>query len=93
MTETALAAPRPRVFHGWVVVWGAFVVMFVGFGVSYSFSAFFDPLKDEFNANRSDVSLVFAITNFPLGAEFWTSDRRFALAADGQGETAIRYIP
>lgn len=64
MTDTTLATARPRIFYGWVVVAGAFVVMFVGFGVSYSFSSFFDALESEFGANRSDVSLVFAITSF-----------------------------
>jgi MFS family permease len=62
-----MAAPAvqpPRLFHGWVVVGAAFVVLFIGFGVAYSFAAFFHSLRDEFDATRGDVSLVFAITGF-----------------------------
>ena len=58
------AAPPNRLFHGWIVVAGAFGVLFVGFGVAYSFAAFFHPLRDEFDATRGDISLVFAITGF-----------------------------
>ncbi len=56
--------PRPTIFHGWVVVGAAAAVLFVGFGVAYSFAAFFHSLRDEFNATRGDVALVFAITGF-----------------------------
>ena len=55
---------RPRFFHGWVIVGAAFAVMFVSFGTAYSFAAFFHALRDEFQATRGDVSLVFAITGF-----------------------------
>jgi MFS family permease len=58
--RTSHAAP----FYGWVVVAGAFLVMFTGFGAAYSFGAFFEPLRDEFGATRSEVSLVFAVTAF-----------------------------
>lgn len=53
-----------RFFRGWVVVGGAFGVLFVGFGVAYSFAAFFHSLRDEFDATRGDISLVFALTGF-----------------------------
>lgn len=55
---------RPVLFHGWVIVGASFGVLFVGFGTAYSFAAFFSSLRAEFNATRSDVSLVFAITGF-----------------------------
>jgi len=58
------AAPATRMFHGWVIVGAAFSVLFVGFGVAYSFAAFFHALRDEFDATRGDISLVFAITGF-----------------------------
>lgn len=58
------AAPAARIFHGWVVVGAAFGVLFVGFGVAYSFAAFFHALRDEFDATRGDISLVFALTGF-----------------------------
>ena len=61
---TAQTLPRPTVFHGWRVVAAAFALQFVGFGTAYSFAAFFHSLRDEFQATRGDISLVFAITGF-----------------------------
>jgi MFS family permease len=40
------------------------VIMWLGFGIAYAFSAFFQVLQTEFNANRGDVSLIFAISGF-----------------------------
>ncbi|MGI8926429.1 MAG: MCT family MFS transporter [Tepidiformaceae bacterium] len=57
-------AGRQPYFYGWTIVGSAFVVLFLGFGVAYSFAAFFHVLRDEFDATRGDVSLVFAITGF-----------------------------
>lgn len=59
------------VFYGWVVVAAAFAAMAVSFGVAYSFGTYFEPLREEFGANRGTVSLVFALTGllyFGLGA-------------------------
>jgi MFS family permease len=53
-----------RVRYGWVVVAAAFTVMFVGFGVAYGFAAFFRTFVVEFNANRGDISLIFALSGF-----------------------------
>ncbi len=53
-----------QVFYGWVVVAGAFLVMFLGFGVAYAFAAFFPSLQSEFQANRGDISLVFSLSGF-----------------------------
>lgn len=55
---------QPRLFHGWIVVACAFVVMFVGFGVAYSFAAFFPALQREFSADRGEISLIFSIAGF-----------------------------
>lgn len=52
------------IFYGWVVVAAVFTVLFVAFGVAYSFAAFFDSLEQEFQASRADVSWVFAICGF-----------------------------
>ncbi len=51
-------------FYGWVIVACAFTVMMLGFGVAYSFAAFFDGLQREFGASRADISLVFSISGF-----------------------------
>jgi predicted MFS family arabinose efflux permease len=46
------------------VVAAAFAVTFVGFGCTYSFSAFIEPLQRDFGASRGSVSLVFALAGF-----------------------------
>jgi len=68
------ARPAPRSssspFYGWIVVWAAFAVMTVIFGVAYSFAAFFEPLAHEFDARRADVSWMFGLASllyFSLG--------------------------
>lgn len=43
------------------VVIGAFGVMFVTFGITYSFSPFFASLQEAFAAQRGAVSLIFSI--------------------------------
>ncbi len=63
-TKEQAVRQRGGIFYGWVVVGGAFVVMFLGFGVAYSFGAFFKALQDEFSADRADISLVFSLSIF-----------------------------
>jgi MFS family permease len=63
-TKRATTATRPRVFAGWWVVAGAFLCMFVGYAVAYSFAAFFGVLESEFGARRGETSLVFSISAF-----------------------------
>jgi OFA family oxalate/formate antiporter-like MFS transporter len=58
------ALPNPGIFHGWVVVAGAFAVTFVGFGSAYTFSAFVESLQKDFAASRGPVSLVFSLAGF-----------------------------
>jgi heme/copper-type cytochrome/quinol oxidase subunit 3 len=51
-------------FYTWFVVAAAFAVTFVGFGCTYSFSAFIESLQRDFGASRGSVSLVFALAGF-----------------------------
>jgi MFS family permease len=86
MSENS-AVHNPRIFHGWLVVAGAFAVTFMGFGCAYTFSAFVESLQRDFGASRGSVSLVFSLAGFlyfglgvvsgPL-ADRWGS-RRLAL--------------
>ncbi len=46
------------------MVGAAFVVMMIGFGVAYTFSAFFGPLSEEFGIDRGDTSTIFSIAGF-----------------------------
>jgi len=56
--------PGNRWFYGWTVVAATFVVTFVGFGLAYTFAAFFPPLQREFGAARGTVSLLFSLSGF-----------------------------
>lgn len=70
MRGRAAAAGTPSTFYGWIVVWAAFAVMTVIFGVAYSFAAFFESFLREFDAQRADVSWVFGLSSllyFSLG--------------------------
>ena len=58
------AQPAPRIFHGWLVVVGAFAITFVGFGSAYTFSTFVGALQNDFGASRGSVSLVFSLAGF-----------------------------
>ncbi|HEY4041041.1 MAG TPA: MFS transporter [Rhodopila sp.] len=63
MSSCATSA-KAAVFHGWLVVLGAFAVTFVGFGSAYTFSTFFEALQRDFGASRGAVSLVFSLAGF-----------------------------
>ena len=58
------ALANSRIFYGWFVVIAAFAVTFVGFGCAYTFSAFVEPLQQNFGASRGSVSLVFSLAGF-----------------------------
>ena len=55
---------RVRVYYGWAIVAAAFTLMFTGFGVVYTFAAFFKEFQTEFGAPRAHVSLVFSLCAF-----------------------------
>jgi MFS family permease len=57
----AIDAARLSARRGWMVVGGAGAMMFVTFGVLYSFTAFFASLQHAFAASRGDVALAFSI--------------------------------
>ena len=66
-----MSTPEREPRAAWVVVWACFVALAVIFGVSYSFAALFEPLQQQFQARRADVSLVFGLSGllyFVLGA-------------------------
>jgi MFS family permease len=71
LSASAGLARRQSARRGWAVVAGAFVVMFVTFGVANSFSAFFASMERTFGASRGAVSLIYSIATplyFLLGA-------------------------
>lgn len=55
---------RTSIFYGWFLVAAAFTVTMLGFGSAYTFSAFLEPLQEEFGASRGAVSTVFSLAGF-----------------------------
>ncbi len=54
------------VYYGWVVAACCFVVTGVLFGMTYSFSVFYDSLLAAFDASPARVSLVFGVQTFVI---------------------------
>lgn len=52
------------IFYGWVVVAGAFLVLFVAYGVQYSFGVFFAALLQEFGWSRASLAGAFSLYAF-----------------------------
>jgi MFS family permease len=77
-----------RLFYGWVVVAGAFLVLFVAYGAQYSFGVFFAALLDEFGWSRASLAGAFSlyafaycIFGFPAGrlTDLWGPRRVIAV--------------
>ena len=50
-----------RPHRGWRVVAGAFLVLMVGYGAIYSFSAFAEQIAADFGATRASVTIIYAL--------------------------------
>lgn len=55
------ASHRARIFLGWRVVAGAFLVLMAGWGAIYSYAVFACDLAPAIGASQASVSLVYAI--------------------------------
>ncbi len=62
------------VFRGWIVVGGAFLVLFVAYGTQYSFGVFFVALLEEFHWSRASLAgafslyaVLYCVFGFPAG--------------------------
>ena len=53
-----------RLFYGWIVVAGAFLILFMAYGTQYAFGVFFAALIDEFGWSRASLSGVFSLYAF-----------------------------
>jgi cyanate permease len=61
--------PGPsRLFYGWIVVAGAFLILFMAYGTQYAFGVFFAALIDEFGWSRASLSGVFSLYAFTYAA-------------------------
>jgi MFS family permease len=59
------ARPGPfRFFHGWIVVAGAFLILFMAYGTQYAFGVFFAALVEEFGWSRASLSGIFSLYAF-----------------------------
>jgi len=58
----AVEPPHIVRHRGWFVVAGAFLVMMVGYGAIYSYSAFAEEIAAAFGVERASVSVVFALS-------------------------------
>ena len=77
-------------FRGWVIVGGAFLVLFSAYGAQYSFGVFFSALLDEFHWSRASLSGAFSlyaalycIVGFPAGRLTDVWGPRVVIAAGG----------
>ncbi len=68
--------------YGWVIVAACCLMIFVTYGLIYSYSVFFKPLAAYFNWDRASVSLIYSLAVIIRGA-----------AAIGTGWAADKYGP
>jgi len=64
-----------RLFYGWIVVAGAFLILFMAYGTQYAFGVFFAALTDEFGWSRASLSGVFSLYAFTYAAFALVSGR------------------
>lgn len=53
-----------RLFYGWVVIGGAFLVLFLAYGTQYAFGVFFSALLEEFGWSRAGLAGAFSTYAF-----------------------------
>src|SRR4030042_2021799 len=65
--------------YGWVVVGACSLMIFVTYGLIYSYSVFFKPLADYFQWDRASVSLIYSLAVIIRGAAAigtgWLADK------------------
>lgn len=59
---------RAPLYYGWVVVAGAFLVLFLAYGTQYAFGVFFTALLAEFHWSRASLSGAFSLYAFVYSA-------------------------
>ena len=57
-----------RLYRGWIIVGGAFVVLFLAYGTQYAFGVFFAALLAEFHWSRASLSGAFSLYAFVYSA-------------------------
>ena len=54
-------AKKPRLFYGYIIVFAAFLMLMMGWGIFYIYGVFFNPLSQEFGWTRAVTSGAFSI--------------------------------
>ena len=65
----------PSLFYGWVVTACAFVVLFVTYGVQYSFGVFLPAMLDELGWQRASLGGAFSLYTMVYSGCSWISGR------------------
>jgi MFS family permease len=61
MSRLAAGPAKPAVFFGWRVVAAAFTVLFVAYGIQFSFGVFLKQITDDMGWSRAQVLLPYAV--------------------------------
>ena len=79
LTPVADGCPRRQLFYGWLIVAACFGILFVAYGVQFSYGVFLPAMAAETGWDRTSLSLAFSIYVFVysiLGAASgWCTDR------------------
>lgn len=80
LPSTSTIAGERRVFnYGWVIVGASSLMIFITYGLIYSYSVFFKPLAEYFQWDRSSVSMVYSLAVIIRGASAigigWLADK------------------
>ena len=65
----------PSLFYGWIVTACAFVVLFVTYGVQYSFGVFLPAMLDELGWHRASLGGAFSLYTMVYSGCSWISGR------------------
>jgi MFS family permease len=79
-----MSPPRPF-FYGWIVTACAFFVLFLTYGVQYSFGVFLPFMLDELGWQRASIAGAFSLYSMTYSACSWLSGR----LTDTKGPTVV----
>ncbi len=79
LSPAASSAPARQPAYGWVIVAACSLMIFITYGLIYSYSVFFKPLAEHFQWDRATVSMVYSLAVIIRGAVSigagWLADR------------------
>jgi MFS family permease len=67
--------PQHRIFYGWIVTACAFSVLFLTYGVQYSFGVFLPAMLDELGWQRANIAGAFSLYTMVYSGCSWMSGR------------------